>query len=429
MQNRQWQGRTRSVEEEEEDESESGSQETGSRLPASSGSGGGVNTGSGRSDGRSKSSVGPPPTYDGNKTPGAWEEFKVRARLWLITTPIEASSRGPRLLNALSGKAFDSMKHFAEDEQWLQSADNGDVLLREMGKPEYFGKEEIESLWGAMHRLFYSKMRRSEDDMISFKNRFEEQVRKIRKHKIDLPPEALGFVYLKQAAVDDATLERIITLTNGNLAFSAVVEAMRKLKMRMSEIGSDNPKSGTWLAENEELPLGQFLADDETENPSNPEIDPEAEVLEGALRELDGDEGLGITEDDAREILMTMIRQKYVNRPVNQMSYQQVQKAKQEFRNNRGFRDFQNRDHSAAKGLGKGKRDLNHLKSITKCRNCGVVGHWHKECPRPRNDSSNASHSSGGSQVKTNMWTVPEVTSEVPQDSWVLMDEGSPTPF
>ena len=88
---RQWQGGR--FDEEEEDSEYSGvtGQQSSSRNTTSSGGG-------------NRSSVGPPPTFSGDRSAGVWEEYKIRARLWLMTTTIEEKARGPRLLQALTGQ-------------------------------------------------------------------------------------------------------------------------------------------------------------------------------------------------------------------------------------------------------------------------------------------------------------------------------------
>lgn len=128
---------------------------------------------------RKEASVGPPPSYDGDRRPGKWEDYKLRAKLWLKTTTIAETSRGPRMLQQLTGRAFDTMKFMAEDDSWFSDRDNGQKLLDEMNKPEYFGKEEVESLWNSLHKLLYAKMKQPDDDLISFRNRFEEANRKV----------------------------------------------------------------------------------------------------------------------------------------------------------------------------------------------------------------------------------------------------------
>ena len=335
-----------------------------------------------------RSSVGPPPAYDGDRKPGAWEDYKLRAKLWLRTTTIAETSRGPRMLQQLSGKAFDTMKYMCDDEKWFNDPQNGQRLLDEMSRPDRFGKEEIESLWNALHRLFYSRLRQAEDDPLTFRNRFEEANRKVKKHGVKLPSEALGFVYLRQAQVDDTTLERIVTMTKGDLTLEAVIEAMGKLKMRLIQTDEDKRKPHVWMQQSSEIDDGQSTLESISEQTAMLSMDDdEMDLLENALRDLeDQGEEEQISENDAKDILMTLIRQK-VNRPVQNLSYKQVQNMKNDLKNGRGFRTPAGNQTSGT------RKDLQHLKSITKCRSCGMTGHWHRECPHKQRSSSSSNAS------------------------------------
>ena len=77
-------------------------------------------------------------------------KYRLRAKLWLHTTNLDPIARGPRMLQALTGKAFEAAKHLIEDDNWCGSPDNGMELIRYLSRPECFGKEELESLWSAM---------------------------------------------------------------------------------------------------------------------------------------------------------------------------------------------------------------------------------------------------------------------------------------
>ena len=392
---RQWQGGRFDEEEDDSEYSGATGQQSSSRNTTSSGGG-------------NRSSVGPPPTFNGDRSAGVWEEYKIRARLWLMTTTIEEKARGPRLLQALTGHAFELMKHMAESDEWLEDPENGKLLLEEMGKPSFFGKEELESLWGALQKLFFTKLRTDDDDMVTFRNKFEDAVRKVKRHKVELPSQALGFLYLKQLRVDGFTLERVITMTNGDLTLDSVITATRKLKMRLLEEAEDKKKH-MWIQElQEEIPQFQDHEDDQQSG------DVELKILEGALQELDGDADLEpITETEAKDVLMNLIKQK-VTGPVQNMSYKQVQNAKQDLRNARGFR--------AVQGYGKGRhkgKDLDYLKSITTCRRCLKVGHWHRECPNPPARESQSpsmqaqsGSSSGTSATRQGWWAMCESISE-----------------
>ena len=214
------------------------------------------------------------------------------------------------MLQQLSGKAFDTMKYMCDDDDWFNNPQNGQLLLEEMGRPERFGKEEIESL--ALHRLFYSKLRQTDDDLLTFRNRFEEANRKVKKHGVKLPSEALGFVYLRQAQVDDSTLERIVTMTKGDLTLEAVIEAMGKLKMRLIQSDDEKRKNHVWLQQSSEHDDGPSTVDGGSEHAALLNMDDdEMDLLESALRDLEGQgDEEQISEGDAKDILMTLIRQK-----------------------------------------------------------------------------------------------------------------------
>ncbi|CAL1172305.1 unnamed protein product, partial [Cladocopium goreaui] len=215
------------------------------------------------------------------------------------------------------GRAFDNVRHLIDDSDWLDSTDNGEQLLELLSKPEYYGKEELESLYQAMHKLFYSDLRKDDDDLPAFRSRFEQAVRKVKKHKVELPSEALGFLFLKQSKIGAESFERLITMTNGDLRFDAVVDGLRRLKMKF--LDGDEQETQEFS--------GDMAHDDD-----------DIDLIEQAIADLDGDDTsktAEVTEDGAREILMTLIKQK-VNKPVS-MTYKQVQQQKREVRNARGM--------------------------------------------------------------------------------------------
>lgn len=83
---RQWQGRRNPLQgDEEEYEYETSSMEASNSRDHTSVSG--------SSDYR-RGSAGPPPSYDGNKEVGVFEEYRIRAKLWLATTNLDGKARG-----------------------------------------------------------------------------------------------------------------------------------------------------------------------------------------------------------------------------------------------------------------------------------------------------------------------------------------------
>ena len=95
---------------------------------------------------------------------------------------------------------------------------------------------------------------------------------------------------------------------------------------------------------------------------------------------------------------MTLIKQKITKSTT--MSYKQVQQQKRKVKNARGFRPKVS--SSAGSGM---RRDLQQLKAVTKCKNCGEMGHWHRECPR-KNQSQSSSNSTNATadQPSSHSW-------------------------
>ena len=84
-------------------------------------------------DDEDRSNVGPPPSFDGT---GLFEDYEIKARLWLATTKTRAAARGPQLLRALSNEPFNDFKHLIKDKVWMADKCNGEKLLDQMGSAE-----------------------------------------------------------------------------------------------------------------------------------------------------------------------------------------------------------------------------------------------------------------------------------------------------
>jgi hypothetical protein len=136
------------------------------------------------------------------------------------------------------------------------------------------------------------------------------------------------------------------------------------------------------------------------------------DLIEQALADLDGDEAAvpqEVTEDGAREILMTLIKQK-INKPVH-MSYKQVQQQKRDVKNSRGYRPVGGVSNNHG---GTMRRDLQQLKSVTRCKNCGELGHWHRECPQKSSSSKIPPSSTGATNAGTShgWWSLVQAVDD-----------------
>jgi len=300
----------------------------------------------------------PPPTYDGSRFGMVFENYTIKAYLWLEHTGLRPTARGPRLLQELTDTAFEAAKHFALDPSWRADPENGQRLLEYLAEPQQFGKEAEEEILDNLRALFYEGKRKPGDSLNKYLAGFRQRYQKVKNSGITLPAEVLGFLTVVGMKLDETDTKMLMTLTQGSLKETEVNKALHKLEAR-------------WSKNKESSPAYQLEAagDDEDQQAF--------ELMEQALDDLGGEEPREYTEEEAREILvMTMKGQGSMGK----LSYPQVQRAKQEHRDERNFGRLQ-----------KTRLDLDELKRRTRCRECKQLGHWHRECPNKEggNSSSN----------------------------------------
>eukprot|EP00435_Cladocopium_sp_Y103_P064553 s1080_g26.t1 len=234
-----------------------------------------------------------------------------------------------------------------------------------------------------MFKLFFSELRKDDDDLPAFSSRCEQAVRKVQKHKVELPPEALGFLFLKQAKINGESLERFITLTKGDLKLDSVVNGLRRLKMRLLD-GDEVSKIVNGGSKDDDVHSSMHASGDCHD-------DDDVALIEQALADLDAKESAAdeITEEGP------------------------VQQQKKEDRNSRGYRPI-NVQNNGGSGM---RRDLQQLKAVTRCKSCGELGHWHCECPRQNANMSStgsATGSAAGSNASPNhsWWSIVQPIAE-----------------
>ena len=136
------------------------------------------------------------------------------------------------------------------------------------------------------------------------------------------------------------------------------MRAVRKLKMPLGEdTGEKRKTSGLWMNE-------PIIAGSETHHGVQQDDmdDEETEILENALQELQGD-GVFVSEAEAKEALLVVVKNNFTNQPVNKMSYKQIQMTKNADRNVRGFHMGPNTGANAGQKIS--RKNINRLKSIT----------------------------------------------------------------
>ena len=253
--------------------------------------------------------AGLPPEWDSTSN---FQDWAIKARLWLATTRAKGHTQGPLMLQRLSGQAFQSFKHWAKDTEWLKDPQGGHRLLAAMDTPEYFGEDTEEELLSSLSKLTYHLRRGKDETCRQFFTRWDDAVRKIGEHRVTLPDRYLGFLLINALGLSEQDTKALMAFSRGSILVKDVKEWCRKheMKLQARDVGTERKGNAKTF---------QTLATTTIE----PDEEDELCAMEEIYRELhpedlgEGESELGVEdfedvleEHEAKEILNTMVTQK-----------------------------------------------------------------------------------------------------------------------
>ena len=221
---------------------------------------------------------------------------------------------------------------------------------------------------------------------------WEQALRRVREHKVDLPSTYLGFLLVNGLKLDDSEIKAMMNYTRGSIEPSSIKAWLRKNEARLtvSQLGADkdakkNSQSSAIMFADADMP------DDEEALDTN-----EIEDIENFLAELDvsaskddAGDGDSLSEGEAAKILSTMVQKK-------KRTFTQSMKAKKSHELSRGYgKPNYASDFAKGKGRsGQGRHDhltVDGIRSLVRCYNCDQKGHIAKRCPNPKKDKARSS--------------------------------------
>ena len=352
-------------------------------------------------DERAGGSKGPggglPPEWDGKSV--GFQDWLIKARLWLATTRAKGPTQGPMILQRLSGQPFQSFKHWAKDARWLSDDRGGHQLLQAMDSPEYFGEDTEEELLAALSKLTYHIKRTRDETCRQFFTRWDDAVRKIGEHRVQLPDKYLGFLLINALSLTDQDTKALMAFSRGSILVKDVKEWCRKheMKLQVKDVGTDRKVGSksfqTYLTQNDADEEDEIRAFEEFYN----ELHPDDCGGDGSDGYIDDPDDV-LEEHEAKEILNTMVSQ------TKKKTFLQSLKTKRAKALARGYGQWRDRGPGSSarsqsslssSGYVKGgyyRMTLSEAKARSKCSKCGQVGHWHKdpECPRNQGGTSSS---------------------------------------
>ena len=172
--------------------------------------------------------VDPLPSLRVGRRRDAFQDWLIKAKLWLATTKVRKTAQGPMILQGLQGVARHTFKHWAKNLEWLQDEQGGHRLLAAMDQPENFGDDKEEDLLSSLAKVTYH-LRRDR----------QEGHREFLTHQVVLPDAYNGFLLINALNLN------MMNFNRGSNATKDVKEWVHKheTKLMAKEVGVDMNKN------------------------------------------------------------------------------------------------------------------------------------------------------------------------------------------
>ncbi|CAK9026889.1 Copia protein [Durusdinium trenchii] len=304
----------------------------------------------------------PPPAYDGENPEVTFRQYEKQLALWEFETEVPKAKRAVKMLRQLSGVASTAVDDLEVSEIACE-----DGVKNVLGKLREFFMPHLEvSLPRAFETAVYGQPRGSKESFAEYTKRMERAFTNLAKEGVDLPDGAKGYIMYRQASLNEAQDQRLLTWAQGKYGCGDITVALRRLDKVIRE--KDKSKGGYIMEETfaHENQAGNHYDGENDDYPAwEDEDDNYVFLAEGDLDEV----------MDEQDVLQALA------------SYHDTRQALKDQRLSRGYFPGKGKGKvdGFQKGKNKGKRKVHieQLKLRTRCRRCLQVGHWERECQNP----------------------------------------------
>ena len=298
--------------------------------------------------------------------PPAWPGWGANYRLWKRSvtrwdqsTDVALNRRAERVFKTMDWDLQAKFEHLSDGVL------TGDRYLEEILNilDTLAGEKQATEMRRTVRKALFEGSRRTEESISQFALRREQEFTMAERCMV-IPEELKGIMLEEHAGLGKQGTMNLRTLTGGATDYTSVSRALKILDLEEESIMSKG-KSSHFVGVTEESNPG-----DESEGESSLASEDEKAIL-AELEKLDLDEGAAL------EVFVTLEKEKRTWKENKKLKL--AQKKDRRHFSDRGSRPY------ASKFNQKGKRgfNLDAIKKVSRCSNCGDRGHWAEDCQKP----------------------------------------------
>ena len=290
-----------------------------------------------------------PPTFPGWTHYRLWRRSVLR---WDSHTDVLLHRRAERILKGMEWDLQLKLDHI--DESTLTSKGYINAILEVMDVIS--GEKEDSEKRRAIKAALYEGGKRQDETLAQYSLRRQAQFTTASRF-IELPDDVKAFMLEEQAGLTKQGVQNLRTITGGRTSYEAVRKALQVLDVEGESI--TRPGKTSYFHDE-----GVVAEEQDSEN-----FDIDVENVFMAIEELQ------IDEDEATSFLESW----NAHPPRRTWAQNKILKAARR-KDRRHFDDASSRP---ARPNNHRNLSREELKKITKCKNCGLVGHWREDCTAP----------------------------------------------
>ena len=300
------------------------------------------------------------------RTPRSIRDGKpwVANKLLTLSDKVPKEAHGAYVYTLLSGKALECVEHLDPAEY---QKEDGQAVLFKLLDQRFPQKDNTDEMAEVLSAVFSLKATEGESLKTWVSRASELFDRCQRKCNVSFPEEARGWIVLRRSGLSEEQQAVVLARSLGVLTREEVSRAMRSCYPDFTA-----PRKRA---------LGAGMVEDEVFLEASGDLSEpwdEGETFEDVEQFLAQHEMVEVENDDEPEI--------FAERDVADVmavSWKEKRKEITKMQRNRRF--------SRAADLKRQFRvEVEEIKKKTRCHRCGVIGHWSRECKRPRTEGKSS---------------------------------------